>query len=844
MRRIFPEKQLPIKVYNSEPVTRQDLAELQGHIDEVATNLSNLANNLAEYKVTQATNTSTALLNAVRGVISTLQSTSAAITDGTFQNITVENVARLNSIIADSLNLADTLSAESIISTNGRISNLEAVKATIGELNATTVNIQNWTASVIAANTVNASTKVTTPLVEAEDVQADTVEVANKLTAAEIETDLLDVNRLNISEGIEAGELKTSFITWKNSQLITNPSDDDYYLKIPQFKNGTMYLMGTVNGAPVWSIEITNSIENYYMSWSKKETDYLRRILFSKAGDVTTLYFHGGTHGQAIKIYYAIIAGANDGVPEYYEELPTTYTSEYLITYFNGHKYWNPVDLFNEGSAVGTLTLQPRNNYSAADPLSKQYDTTTDVNFTVYLPNQNLNTDANVEFNQVTTRWLGVKEFSTRNFIATSLETLSTLDLTDFDDGSLVVVRNTSTVETKSLSTAYLKYTDDQDQPILYQLVSISGAPAIRTNKPLVYNPTTKTIEEATNVSISGNMEVGGDLQVDGALAAASFSVENLDVGNNIHAGNDLFVDNNAVIAGDLEVKGTTITFDTENVETTSDWIVLRANNAVPLQNGDYAGFVFHNYNAAGKSAAITIDNSGTFRLSTQTNESVTSYLNTWEVNEEYFIQNADFSQASKLYQNLPVVDYDEILTNFKSYKVATSISATGHLFFDPNAATITYYPNVKYANGEIILDGAPVTFTPASSDKELSIHFYTTISFIRPSASDMEPILTRNESNTLQNNDILVWDATNEKAVNITRPATSNTYLKSQIDSTTGAISYSWGAGGGNGVAFIGTRAEYETAKLIPVGTDGHIPSGSLVIITDEQNYTKGDEQ
>ena len=36
-------------------------------------------------------------------------------------------------------------------------------------------------------------------------------------------------------------------------------------------------------------------------------------------------------------------------------------------------------------------------------------------------------------------------------------------------------------------------------------------------------------------------------------------------------------------------------------------------------------------------------------------------------------------------------------------------------------------------------------------------------------------------------------------------------------------------------GVSFIGTRAEYETAKLIPSGQEGYIPSGSLVIITDE---------
>ena len=55
----------------------------------------------------------------------------------------------------------------------------------------------------------------------------------------------------------------------------------------------------------------------------------------------------------------------------------------------------------------------------------------------------------------------------------------------------------------------------------------------------------------------------------------------------------------------------------------------------------------------------------------------------------------------------------------------------------------------------------------------------------------------------------------------------------------------YEWGnAGGAGGVAFVGTRAQYEVAKLIPEGVDGHIPAGALVQITDEYNYLYGDEQ
>ena len=49
---------------------------------------------------------------------------------------------------------------------------------------------------------------------------------------------------------------------------------------------------------------------------------------------------------------------------------------------------------------------------------------------------------------------------------------------------------------------------------------------------------------------------------------------------------------------------------------------------------------------------------------------------------------------------------------------------------------------------------------------------------------------------------------------------------------------------GSGAGVAFVGTRAGYETAKLIPEGEEGYIPSGALVIITDEDAYIEGEEK
>ena len=45
-------------------------------------------------------------------------------------------------------------------------------------------------------------------------------------------------------------------------------------------------------------------------------------------------------------------------------------------------------------------------------------------------------------------------------------------------------------------------------------------------------------------------------------------------------------------------------------------------------------------------------------------------------------------------------------------------------------------------------------------------------------------------------------------------------------------------------GLAFVGTRAQYEQTKLIPEGQTGYIPSGTLVCITDENTYLKGEEK
>ena len=105
------------------------------------------------------------------------------------------------------------------------------------------------------------------------------------------------------------------------------------------------------------------------------------------------------------------------------------------------------------------------------------------------------------------------------------------------------------------------------------------------------------------------------------------------------------------------------------------------------------------------------------------------------------------------------------------------------------------------------------------------------------------------NVSTQANDDDLLImWDKNREKTVKIkdkdfnknNQPKTLETPIEvDNVEETTvegalGAINdkvKNFTAG----VAFKGTRSAYNTAKLIPEGSDGHIPSGALVIITDE---------
>ena len=144
-------------------------------------------------------------------------------------------------------------------------------------------------------------------------------------------------------------------------------------------------------------------------------------------------------------------------------------------------------------------------------------------------------------------------------------------------------------------------YTDDPaDQPLTGYYYSWAGAGSV-----------TFTVPSETQYNITN---LGDNTCVHGKITA-----------DTAHITGDTVID------GDLHVSGTTFTDDVENVVSTADYEVLRANNGTGLASNSYSGIIVNNYNGTDEAAAV-FDNTGTARVGTGTASSITCpviYLST-----------------------------------------------------------------------------------------------------------------------------------------------------------------------------------------------------------------------
>ena len=192
---------------------------------------------------------------------------------------------------------------------------------------------------------------------------------------------------------------------------------------------------------------------------------------------------------------------------------------------------------------------------------------------------------------------------------------------------------------------------------------------------------------------------------------------------------------------------------------------------------------------------------------------------------------------------------FSEIVVNGKTVKSSPSTRTTQMTPSAPRANPIEgqYVGAVQLNNVLHDLKDVPLTQVVEEIDATLT-GVQGDVSTLQGAVDTLNSVVpsSASSSNKLTDKDYVDTEISDAiDALDVPLAGGNGKYIKSirQVDGKIEAVEDDLSSVGA-GVAFIGTRAQYEIAKLIPLGEAGHIPSGSLVIITDENDYVEGEER
>ena len=805
MRNIFPNQKQTNNLFNQEKdmATKQDIQDLSNQIIAISNSLTNTSEKLANYIASMGENITTGQINAMQAAISKLEATNATLTSANITSLNVSGITALNSLTADLATIASDLTVGGSLNVSGDV---KGANALFDEITATTANIANWTVENLTANKIT-STEIeagsikSNGTVSANNIESTTATIGN-LSGNEITADKVTVsNELSSALGT-FDEVKIENIHWKES--VDYPNTTEVYLTVPHFENGTYYLRANGTTKTLFTVEIQNSVDNFFVRWSQ-----------AIAGYIATMYKLGNDQNSQICIhiknienvaftleYATICATPNVSAPVGSVNPPSEYGTRYPVIYKDGNKFFRLVDLANQGSDSHILSKVSTNVYDDAT-LTYTFDGTENVTYYDYIPDQSLNKNDNVQFNKITTS----ESSATSSDISKDLTVGEKVKLPNIYNGPALTEEEKAALKDETLLI---------DENKITRKTTKAGAVQIKPfvpydenneteNRPLVYDPVNDVLKKATgdidipgNLTVGGNNNITGNTTINGTLEAGNTKVNGtLAAGNTVLDGTldvsgNTKITGDAFISGDLTISGTVHSVDQEEVVADGDTITLRANNNLPLATGQVSGIVVNKYNGT-DDLTVATGNDGTLRVGTA-------------------------AGTDTEYTNIALNH-----TDGKYYK----------------------YENDTYT----LLDPQPSGNMTAWTGKNVvgGYTHYATATFTVVDTTTLSPIATRDEEENMNDGGVVVWDADTISMKTVPLPTNNAQALVSKWteDPETHVVTkgYEWKSNvGGGGLAFVGTRAEYEVAKLIPEGKDGYIGPQTLVTITDEDEIVEGD--
>ena len=818
MRNIFSDKEQTNNLFNQENnmATKQDIQDLSNQISAISASLDNVSENLSQYIAAMGKNITTGQINALQAAISILEATNAKLTTANITSLTVSGVSSLATLTADLATIASDLTVGGSVEINGDI---KASNATFEEITATTANIANWTVENLTAN------KITATEIEADSVKSNGTVEANNIKSAtatigNLSGNEITANKITVSNELSSGlgsfdEVKVENIHWK--EYVDYPNTTEVYLTVPHFENGTYYLRANGPTKTLFTVEIANSVDNFFVRWSQAIAGYIATMYKTGDGPNAQFCIHiKNIENVAFTLEYATIcATPNVAAPVGSVNPPSVYSTRYPVIYKDGNKFFRLVDLANQGSDSHVLSKVSTNVYDDAT-LTYTFDGTENVTYYDYIPDQSLNKDDNVQFNKITTS----ESSATSSDISKDLTVGEKVKLPNIYNGpalteeekaalpddTLLIDENVISRKTTKASTVQIKpfvpYDENnvsENRPLVYDAVNdvlkkstgdidVSGNLTVGGNTNITGNTTISGTLEAGNTKVNGTLETG-NTTIDGTLEAG-----NTTLGGTLDVSGETKLTGNTFISGDLTISGTVHSIDQEEIVADGDTVTLRANNNLPLATGQVSGIVVNKYNGT-DDLTVATGNDGTLRVGTAEGTDTT---------------------------------YTNIALNHSDGKYYTYENNT-YTLIDPQPSG-----NMTSWTGKNVVDG----YT-----------HYATAVFTVIDTTTLSPIATRDEESNMNDGGVVVWDADTISLKTVPLPTNNAQALVSKWteDPETHVITkgYEWKSNvGGGGLAFVGTRAEYEVAKLIPEGKDGYIGPQTLVTITDEDDFITGESK
>lgn len=778
MRNIFPNQE-QTNLFNQE----KDVATKQD-IQDLSNHIIAISDSLTNTSERLARYIASMGENITTGQINAMQAV-ISVLEATNATLTSADITSLTVSGISALNTltADLATISSDLTVGGNVTvtgDVKGANATFDEITATTANIVNWAVENLTVNSVHAKE------IEADDIKSNGNVIAGHIYSATANIDNIASNAITADNIAVNGEIAAKagmFDEVKAGNIhwleSVDYTDTDVYLTLPHYENGTYYLRARGTNKTLFTIEAFNSVDNYFVKWSQAVGGNIAEMFKLGDDETSQLCIHIKVN-EAFKLEYATVcATPNVSAPSGSVNAPATYETRYPVVFQHGCKFFRLVDLANQGSEAHVLSKRTTSVYADATQ-SYDFDGTSNVTNYDYLPDQSLNTDDDVNFHAI-------------HADAFETESLNILkDLTVGEKAKLPNIYNGPAL-TDEEKAALKDETLLIDENKISRKTTKEGAVQIKPfvpydennkadNAPLVYDKANDVMKKATYVEVPGNLTVSGNNSITGNTTLGG----TLDVSGNTKITGDAF------ISGDLTVSGTVHSVDQEEVVADGDTITLRANNNLPLASGQISGIVVNKYNGT-DDLTVATGNDGTLRVGTA--------------------QGTD-------------TPYTNLALNHTDGKYYT---------FEGDVYTL--------------LDPQPNGNMTAWTGKEEVEGYtkYATATFTVVDTTTLSPIATRDEEENMNDGGVVVWDSNTISLKTVPLPTNNAQALVSKWteDPNTHVITkgYEWKSNvGGGGLAFVGTRAEYEVAKLIPEGKDGYIGPQTLVTITDEDDFITGE--